>query len=676
MNLHKSILPFVAIGCMLVATACSDYLDIDTPDKTDDAFVSSSPSETLKVLSHGYAIYRETVLGRSNYDWNDHFASDIEYYPENNSSNNVNAKMVPEDIPCDRIKEPFDALYTMISYASKTIELVEAKSEYQKAKAENSKNEWTQLRGEAEAMRAMGYFDLIRHCGDIPYGYENNYVKDYVLSSRFDIYEDIYNRLADVQGLMYKVGENGLNCERMTATFAAALLGKIALYSGGWQTIRTDIDDLYGSVSFDVKATDGKRKCAYARRSDYTEYYKRAEKWFSKALGEYAGSTTLVKTDDRSYTDNPFQRHFQYGMNLESSPEAILETGCIQNRVGQLYAYEFGRGCNGGGNTSPNKVFAAIRMVPTFYYGGYELDDKRRDVSGGVTGYDGKGNEVPYSFKPGAKTDGGICLNKWDVCRQEPYFVGKQGSQGYNIPILRVADVMLLLAEVKAELNEDGALSLVNTIRQRAFGDDKHNLSGLSNDQLKEAIFLERKRELFGEGSLRFDMIRTGKFSEKALAVRAEMKRLADEIKAKGFCSFSNGNVMPAYIWTKQVEGARLTYDCRNTSDPVEYPGWRGILDLQAEGLPVTGTAHNTAIKGLFEYYDPNGSEAAALEADGYSKVAWGITLAENIDIYLSNILPGISSADDVPCYFWAIPYEIVSQSNGRVTNGYGLPQQ
>ena len=72
-----------------------------------------------------------------------------------------------------------------------------------------------------------------------------------------------------------------------------------------------------------------------------------------------------------------------------------------------------------------------------------------------------------------------------------------------------------------------------------------------------------------------------------------------------------------------------------------------------------------------FEIY-----RAAELEAEGYVKTEWGSTLAANIDIYLSNILPGITSEESVPCYYWPIPYETISQSKGKVTNGYGLPQQ
>lgn len=79
---------------------------------------------------------------------------------------------------------------------------------------------------------------------------------------------------------------------------------------------------------------------------------------------------------------------------------------------------------------------------------------------------------------------------------------------------------------------------------------------------MKDAVLMERKLELFGEGHTRYDMVRSAKFSEEALEVRNEMEALAIDLKTKGYYEFGNGNVLPAYIWTKQVEGATLTYDC------------------------------------------------------------------------------------------------------------------
>ncbi|HET7896097.1 MAG TPA: RagB/SusD family nutrient uptake outer membrane protein, partial [Flavisolibacter sp.] len=90
----------------------------------------------------------------------------------------------------------------------------------------------------------------------------------------------------------------------------------------------------------------------------------------------------------------------------------------------------------------------------------------------------------------------------------------------------------------------------------------------------------------------------------------------------------------------------------------------------------VVGTNHNVAIEGLFRYIDPNGAEATTLKNNGYVKTNWAIGIVNNVASYDRNILSGITSAGDPPRYYWPIPFETISKSNGQVTNGYGLPKQ
>jgi hypothetical protein len=102
-------------------------------------------------------------------------------------------------------------------------------------------------------MRAFCYFQLTLHFGDVPYGYENTSVTDYSLTSRFDIYDSLIDGLKKAEPLMYSIGQGNINQERMSRTFCDALIGQIALFAGGYQTIRTDVSGLYGSVTFTSK---------------------------------------------------------------------------------------------------------------------------------------------------------------------------------------------------------------------------------------------------------------------------------------------------------------------------------------------------------------------------------------------------------------------------------------
>lgn len=660
---------------------CADYLNTSSPENTDDEFVTSTVSETEKTLSWAYANYRQNCL-MGTYAWNDPISSDAEHYPEDNSANNINGRLKPEALAVNSAGGGFNNLYSTISRVSKIAKLIAEKSDYKAAVDEGKANDWTQLYGEAMTLRALCYFDLTRHFGDIPYGYENTYVSEYALTSRFDIYDALITSLKEVEPLMYVLG-NGLTAEKLSRTYANALIGQIALWAGGYQTIRTDVPDLYGNVQFIKKGTE-EHGCVYARRTDFQNYYTVAEQYFDAALNACKGSVRLITTDERSYAENPFQRHFQYLHDLEVSPESLFEAGIIQGTTPSgahtnEFGYAFGRPSGGGSsNAAPPKVFAAIRVVPTFYYGAWEEGDMRRDVSVTVTASNGKGQEVLLDPAAGNMLKGGISINKWDMNRMNPPFTTSQRQSGINWMILRLADVILMQAEVKVELKKYGdAISLINLIRERAFGNTLHNISNLSDDELKKAVIMERKFELLGEGQIRWSLIRSGTYAESAMVVRQEMNDMFSGLAANGYYTFPNGNTISNYIWIKNVQkNGPLTYD-PDKNDPVLYPGWRGVYDYSstpAAGIVVT-VNNNMAIKGLFEYINPTSAEAASLEADGYKRTAWGSVFLANKSTYLENVLSGISTVNTPPRYYWPIPGEAITMSKGLITNGYGMAQ-
>lgn len=680
MNKIVKFFTLLTLCCPIVA--CGDYLDTSTPENADDGFVTSTASETFKILSWCYANYRQNcVMGV--YRWNDPIGSDAEYYPEVASLNNANARLQPELLSIGTANSAFNGYYTIVARLNKLLEIIGTKEEYIQAKEAGEVNEWTQLYGEALSMKAFCYFELVKHYGDVPYGYENTTASEYSLNSRFEILDKVIEMFGEAAPLMYRLGEGGITAERMSRGFAEAMAGMAALYSGGWQTVRTDVQGLYGDVQLETKGVD-EYSSIYARRTDYLDYYRTAETYFDQAMAD-KGTATLVTTDERGYANNPFQRHFQYQHDLQLSPESIFEIGNMQGgQSGQTtsseYPYAFGRASNGASQMgAPCKVFGAVRIMPTFYYGEFEDGDMRRDITAAVTGSNGDGNEAILRFAPGNKLDGGMTTNKWDPNRMNPPYVADQRQSGMNWPIMRLADLMLMRAEVKAVLGNDvAARSDLNDVRRRAFGDTNHDIQS-SGDQLLADILQERKLEFAGEGQRRWDLIRNGLFVEKAVEVRAEMSQMVADLQSKGYHEFANGNQIPMYIWVKSVHRANpLTYDADPT-DPALYPGWRGQYDYSTTDAAsaVKGTDHNLAIEGLFEYIDPESERAKQLEADGYVKTDWGKGIVDNADHYCnSNLLPGVKAGNVPPRYYFPIPFEVLSHSNGKVTNGYGLAQE
>ena len=79
-----------------------------------------------------------------------------------------------------------------------------------------------------------------------------------------------------------------------------------------------------------------------------------------------------------------------------------------------------------------------------------------------------------------------------------------------NWPVIRYADVLLMYAEASNEVNGPSAKAYdaVNATRTRA---QLPNLTGLSKDQLREAVWKERWYELCFENITWFDMVRLRK---------------------------------------------------------------------------------------------------------------------------------------------------------------------
>lgn len=81
---------------------------------------------------------------------------------------------------------------------------------------------------------------------------------------------------------------------------------------------------------------------------------------------------------------------------------------------------------------------------------------------------------------------------------------------GDMIIVFRLADVYLMAGEAANELGNTGdGLQYVNAVRERAY-EPNQPLIGLSQEELRQMIYNERKWELAGEGHRRYDLVRWG----------------------------------------------------------------------------------------------------------------------------------------------------------------------
>lgn len=83
-----------------------------------------------------------------------------------------------------------------------------------------------------------------------------------------------------------------------------------------------------------------------------------------------------------------------------------------------------------------------------------------------------------------------------------------KAGQIADIVLMRTSEIYLINAEAKARLNDGDAINKLNAVKQARNAALATNLSG--NDLL-EAIWLERRKELFGEGFSLVDIVRNQK---------------------------------------------------------------------------------------------------------------------------------------------------------------------
>ncbi|MEO6230562.1 MAG: RagB/SusD family nutrient uptake outer membrane protein [Ferruginibacter sp.] len=696
--MKKTVYIFISLLLLGGISCKKTFLDVTSPSSLDEDFVFSTTGETYKVMVGMYNIWRGVNNGL--FYAIDETGSDAETHPEAFAAQtrHVWESLYPSEPNKDQ-QEFVDAWagwYKIANRANIAMEAIALKPEYQAAVTAGQPNEWSQLYGEAAVFRAFSYFQLTRYFGDVPYFTTtirtSSQTDSAKLISRDLIYDGEINNLIQAAPLMYNLGQGGVTAERFSGTFAKALIGKIALFAGGYGLRRTDFD--YGNVSFDKIGTE-MWNAKYVRRTDYKKYYEIA-KTYLKEVVDNSGSAQLITADSRGANfNNPFQRNFQYNMDLQVSPESLYEIGETQGQFSER-PYAFGRPSGGGGsNAYPCKSYGQSRMHAAYYYGDFDPADLRRDVTVAVTANSGTCSERLIDFTPGSRNLGGLTNNKWDESRMSKPYTAAQRQSGVNWSQMRMADVILMLAETYAELADDGSAKTEFTkVRSRAFlaADQATKVTGyigaLAGASLKDAIQEERKLEFAGEGILRYDLIRTGRLPAAIKSIRDKQKAMVSGLKADGYYTFPNGNQISNYIYTKAVNMADLgiakmlttlcTVPGTDPKYPVLFPSWRGNCDLwNANGYTAASGNRNIAIQGLFNYIAPGSPEETALLSQGYVKTKWGINIVANEDQYTNSIFKGYSdafySSGVPPRYLLPLSSETVSKSNGLITNGYGF---
>jgi starch-binding outer membrane protein, SusD/RagB family len=191
-----------------------------------------------------------------------------------------------------------------------------------------------------------------------------------------------------------------------------------------------------------------------------------------------------------------------YAVPCENGQSGNPDQGSMNAFAYYCYPTDYAGKKINGGWPWPNGVYAATWD----FYDSFEANDERKALM--VSEY----------------------VNKWGETRNRSNMRGaliakypdeggaENSMQGNDIVIARYADVLLMLAEA---INENAgptaeAIGYVNQVRNRSEIGDLSAAATASKDALRDAILVERGKELYFEGLRKTDLVRHGKW-ESAL---------------------------------------------------------------------------------------------------------------------------------------------------------------
>lgn len=313
------------------------------------------------------------------------------------------------------------------------------------------------LKGQAQFLRALAYFDLVRLFGKVPLHLTPVTSREdaaMALATTDQIYAQIEKDATDAsKNLLNKAKQDP---GRATSGAAKTLLANLYLTQKKWAQVET--------LMKDVVTNDG-----YTLMPDYNDAFS-----YTSTNKNNAESVFEVQYMEGSagYNGNQIYRFLP-------SPITATEIAPIT------------------GTSNPQPTSQESNNIPTpDIIAAFETGDKRKDVNIGYVTLSGslRANKVyPYIKK---------------YARIHSLF----NNTGQNWPVYRYAEVLLFLAE---SLNEQGktteAATYLNQVRARA---GLAATTAASQADMREAIFKERRVELAFENKRWFDLTRTGRVKE------------------------------------------------------------------------------------------------------------------------------------------------------------------
>ncbi|PXV66252.1 SusD-like starch-binding protein associating with outer membrane [Dysgonomonas alginatilytica] len=623
-NTKKTFIMSSAIALLLAMPSCKDWLDMPSYNASDTETVFSDET-TADMYVQG--CYRGLIHQEMYYQLG--MGETVVHSSEDGSTNNSKYNV------CNYFYDTTSP-YTVTTIYKEQYRVIEstniAISQLNKMPETDKRNA---LLGEALAIRAFCYYNLIRIYGDVPAVWtpleemdpndDNTFYPK--RSPRDVIYDQIVSDLQTAVNYIPWYSEGGNpTYERLTKQGAYGLLARVALYAGGY------------SLRWNLETNDAS-SMKMGRRSDEArvrELYQIASDACQAVVSK--GENSLIQNKNGMSGFQHLWYNFCQRNFAETTPEILWELAQYGENTNSNFGVLAQPGSRGG-------VFGSRKamqfMLPTYYLS-FDRKDTRRDVS--CTAYS------IYFLNAGAASDTYVDVGTTLSCIMPGKFriswctePQEAAKRNLNIPVLRYSDVLLMYAEAQNYLNNSptqAAKDALQKVRDRAGIGSMPVPSDMQG--FEDAIVQERKWEFAGEFNLRTDLIRMNRLAKELAATKQDMKNLSDRAG-----KYANTPVYRLYKFQKDAQkygdkflaleyidltdAAEIAIIKDVPTDAAEYDAFqRKVADMVK--------AHGITIENGDKWYPANMFQAYTSSYNGNARKAVGFAAGFNA-LQIGNII-------------------------------------